>query len=278
MLLCSLCTSIGAANRNNCLLFYCFTLSHSLSLSPVLLPLNMQNNDMRRTSLVALRRGSLRRGSVRRASLVPSSTSLDLPWDILDRLLIPILCCHAAAIILSSFLNLLHISDVSTLTLFAWFALSTGGAILFYHHLKVCYFVVYFRANFFSFHFLPISLHIIFPLSFSSQNDEQSMLFNRMFMLFLFHNIISAIKLFLTSCHVIFSNRIFIVWSKSSIDDWPQIELLERCSFILRCSWHILFQLELSHFLTHICSLCVSSHRLSASQFASKFDRKFSPK
>lgn len=96
---------------------------------------------MRRASLVALRRGSLRRGSVRRASLVPASTSLDLPWDILDRLLIPILCCHAAAIILSGLLNLLNISDVSTLTLFAWFALSTGGAILFYHHLKVCYFI-----------------------------------------------------------------------------------------------------------------------------------------
>lgn len=102
----------------------------------------LQTNDMRRASLVALRRGSLRRGSVRRTSLVPASTSLDLPWDILDRLLIPILCCHAAAIILSSALNLLHISDVSTLTLFAWFALSTGGAILFYHHLKVCCFYI----------------------------------------------------------------------------------------------------------------------------------------
>lgn len=89
---------------------------------------------MRRASL---RRGSLRRGSLRRASLVPASTSTDLPWDILDRLLVPIICCHAAAIILSGILNLLRISDVSCLALFAWFALSTGGAILFYHHLKV---------------------------------------------------------------------------------------------------------------------------------------------
>lgn len=94
---------------------------------------------MRRASLVqTLRRGSMRRSSLRRTSLVPASTSLDLPWDLLDRLLIPILCCHAAAIILSGILNLLNISDVSCLTLFAWFALSTGGAILFYHHLKVC--------------------------------------------------------------------------------------------------------------------------------------------
>lgn len=92
-----------------------------------------QNNDMRRLSL---RRGSLRRGSLRRGSLVPASTQ-DIPWDILDRLLIPILCCHAAAIILSGALNVLSISEVSTLALFAWFSLSVGGAILFYHHLKV---------------------------------------------------------------------------------------------------------------------------------------------
>lgn len=117
---------------------------------------------MRRASLVALRRGSLRRGSVRRTSLVPSSTSLDLPWDILDRLLIPILCCHGAAIILSGILNSLHISDVSTLTLFAWFSLSTGGAILFYHHLKVCplWYFIYFCFQFF---FALLFLAILMP-------------------------------------------------------------------------------------------------------------------
>lgn len=98
----------------------------------------MQNNDMRRPSLLTLRRSSMRRNSLRRTSLVPSSTSLDLPWDILDRLLLPLIFCHAAAIILSSILNILRISDVSCLALFAWFALSTGGAILFYHHLQVC--------------------------------------------------------------------------------------------------------------------------------------------
>lgn len=36
-------------------------------------------------------------------------------------------------------LNTLNISDVSCLALFAWFALSTGGAILFYHHLQVLF-------------------------------------------------------------------------------------------------------------------------------------------
>lgn len=93
---------------------------------------------MRRPSLLTLRRGSIRRGSLRRTSLVPSSTSLDLPWDILDRLLLPLIFCHAAAIILSRILNTLRISDVSCLALFAWFSLSTCGAILFYHHLQVC--------------------------------------------------------------------------------------------------------------------------------------------
>lgn len=61
----------------------------------------MQNNDMRRPSLLSVRRGSMRRSSLRRTSLVPASTSLDLPWDILDRLLLPMIFCHAVAIILS---------------------------------------------------------------------------------------------------------------------------------------------------------------------------------
>lgn len=97
-------------------------------------PKIMQNNDIRRASL---RRGSLRRGSLRRGSVLPQNQRADLPWDILDRLLLPILCCHGAAIIISGLLNVLRISQVSTFALFAWFALSTGGAILFYHHLKV---------------------------------------------------------------------------------------------------------------------------------------------
>lgn len=98
----------------------------------------IQNNDIRRASLRrgSLRKGSLRRGSLRRGSTLPQ-TQVDLPWDILDRLLLPILCCHAAAITISGLLNVLRVSQVSTFALFAWFALSTGGAILFYHHLKV---------------------------------------------------------------------------------------------------------------------------------------------
>lgn len=89
---------------------------------------------------LARRRSSARRGSI----LTPPPTNRhEVPWDIFDRLLLPLLCCHAAAIMLSGLLNLLRISHVSTFALFIWFALSTVGAILFYHHLKVGSFSLY---------------------------------------------------------------------------------------------------------------------------------------
>ncbi|KAJ6650139.1 D-beta-hydroxybutyrate dehydrogenase, mitochondrial [Pseudolycoriella hygida] len=80
------------------------------------------------------RRGSLK---PRRGSIVPAQSSKEMPWDLFDRLLLPLLCCHAVAIILSNLLNILRISQVTTFTLFMWFAVSVVGAILFYHHLKV---------------------------------------------------------------------------------------------------------------------------------------------
>lgn len=216
---------------------------------------------MRRTSLVALRRGSLRRGSVRRASLVPASTSLDLPWDILDRLLIPILCCHAAAIILSGVLNLLHISDVSTLTLFAWFALSTGGAILFYHHLKVWYVFHFLQFFSLSLYLHYITLYFAFRLALNTASNECSCCF--------FHMIILVIKVFLTSCRVFSFNRIFIICSNSSNDDSATNRIIEM--FILCCSCHILFQI---YFLTHISYRSISSYWLSDSQSTMKFSPK----
>lgn len=86
-----------------------------------------------------LQASTKRRGSLkpRRGSIVPVQASKELPWDLFDRLLLPLLCCHAVAIIFSGLLNLLRISQVSTFTLFIWFAVSATGAILFYHHLKV---------------------------------------------------------------------------------------------------------------------------------------------
>lgn len=71
-------------------------------------------------------------------SLKPVTVSQqEVPWDVLDRCFLPVVFCHAAAIILSSVLNALHISQVSTLTLFIFFAITTIAAVLFYHNLKV---------------------------------------------------------------------------------------------------------------------------------------------
>lgn len=81
----------------------------------------------------ASRRASLRRGSI---SVLPQK-SAEIPWDILERLFMPFLFCHAAAIIISNALHVMNISTVSTFAVFVWFALSTVGAVLFYHFVKV---------------------------------------------------------------------------------------------------------------------------------------------
>ncbi|KAI8116009.1 mitochondrial, D-beta-hydroxybutyrate dehydrogenase [Lucilia cuprina] len=87
------------------------------------------DNTLRRAS----RRASLRRGSI---SVLPQKNA-EIPWDILERLFMPFLFCHAAAIIISNALHVLNISTVSTFAVFVWFALSTVGAVLFYHFVKV---------------------------------------------------------------------------------------------------------------------------------------------
>ncbi|XP_046811810.1 uncharacterized protein LOC124421048 [Lucilia cuprina] len=86
------------------------------------------DNTLRRAS----RRASLRRGSI---SVLPQKNA-EIPWDILERLFMPFLFCHAAAIIISNALHVLNISTVSTFAVFVWFALSTVGAVLFYHFVK----------------------------------------------------------------------------------------------------------------------------------------------
>uniref|UniRef100_A0A1A9WQX2 Uncharacterized protein n=1 Tax=Glossina brevipalpis TaxID=37001 RepID=A0A1A9WQX2_9MUSC len=80
----------------------------------------------------ASRRASLRRGSI---SVLPQK-SAEIPWDILERLFMPFLFCHAAAIIISTLLHAFNLSTVSTFAIFVWFALSTVGAVLFYHFVK----------------------------------------------------------------------------------------------------------------------------------------------
>ncbi|KAI9575209.1 hypothetical protein GQX74_015617 [Glossina fuscipes] len=80
----------------------------------------------------ASRRASLRRGSI---SILPQK-SAEIPWDILERLFMPFLFCHAAAIIISTLLHAFNLSTISTFAVFVWFALSTVGAVLFYHFVK----------------------------------------------------------------------------------------------------------------------------------------------
>ncbi|KAH8280602.1 hypothetical protein KR018_012316, partial [Drosophila ironensis] len=81
----------------------------------------------------ASRRASLRRGSI---SALPQK-SAEIPWDIFERLFTPFLFCQAAAIVSSHLLHALNISSISTFAVFVWFALSTVGAVLFYHFVKV---------------------------------------------------------------------------------------------------------------------------------------------
>jgi len=49
----------------------------------------------------------------------------------------PFLFCHAAAMVISNVLHAFDISHISTFAVFVWFALSTVGAVLFYHFVKV---------------------------------------------------------------------------------------------------------------------------------------------
>ena len=97
----------------------------------------------RRPSLKALPNvGLVKAANIQRrqsaVNLKPVSISQqEVPWDVLDRCLLPVVFCHAAAIVISTMLNTLHISQVSTLTLFIFFAITTIAAVLFYHNLKV---------------------------------------------------------------------------------------------------------------------------------------------
>ncbi|XP_075975135.1 D-beta-hydroxybutyrate dehydrogenase, mitochondrial [Anticarsia gemmatalis] len=91
----------------------------------------------RRASITAPsmhRRPSARRGSLIKGS---QSASQEVPWDIIDRCALPIVLCHALAVVLSTVLNALHLSSVSVFTLFLWFSISVTGSLWFYHNLQV---------------------------------------------------------------------------------------------------------------------------------------------
>lgn len=83
------------------------------------------------------RRMSLRHESLRRGSIV-QSISKEVPWDIFDRLFLPILYCHAIAILFTFVLQMFDIRFAfSTFGVFIILSLATIALVLFYHNLKV---------------------------------------------------------------------------------------------------------------------------------------------
>ncbi|XP_063243436.1 D-beta-hydroxybutyrate dehydrogenase, mitochondrial [Bacillus rossius redtenbacheri] len=61
----------------------------------------------------------------------------EVPWDLFDRCLLPVVFSHAAAVIISSVLNLLSVSRASTFAVFLWLLVAVLAAVFFYHNLKV---------------------------------------------------------------------------------------------------------------------------------------------
>ncbi|KAK7863997.1 hypothetical protein R5R35_000104 [Gryllus longicercus] len=61
----------------------------------------------------------------------------ELPWDLFDRCLLPVLFSHAAAVIVATLLHTFNISHISTVSLFLLFVSVSLAVVLFYHNLKV---------------------------------------------------------------------------------------------------------------------------------------------
>jgi len=80
---------------------------------------------------------SLRHESLRRGSIV-QSISKEVPWDIFDRLFLPLVYCHAVAIVITALMQIFEIRFAfSTFGIFIIFSLATVALTLFYHNLKV---------------------------------------------------------------------------------------------------------------------------------------------
>lgn len=98
---------------------------------------------------ISIPHDAIRKASIRRASAVGlkqapiSGIHQEVPWDILDRCLLPVVFCHAAAVLVSNALSVLQIWEVTTFTLFIWFTIVTIGLVMFYHNLKVSIIITY---------------------------------------------------------------------------------------------------------------------------------------
>lgn len=77
-----------------------------------------------------------RRSSVTALAPIPQ-VQQDVPWDLLERCFVPVLFCHAAAVVISYTLSVLRIWQVTAFTLFIWFTIVMLGVVLFYHNLKI---------------------------------------------------------------------------------------------------------------------------------------------
>jgi NAD(P)-dependent dehydrogenase (short-subunit alcohol dehydrogenase family) len=83
------------------------------------------------------RRASLRHESLRRGSIV-QPISKEVPWDIFDRLFLPVLYCHAIAILFGAVLQIFEIQFAfSTFGVFILLSIATVTLTLFYHNLKI---------------------------------------------------------------------------------------------------------------------------------------------
>lgn len=60
----------------------------------------------------------------------------ELPWDLVDRCVLPVVFSHALAFILAFVLNTLRISQVSSFTLSILFISCSLAVVVFYHNLK----------------------------------------------------------------------------------------------------------------------------------------------
>ncbi|XP_044739638.1 D-beta-hydroxybutyrate dehydrogenase, mitochondrial isoform X2 [Chrysoperla carnea] len=92
-------------------------------------PLKRQGSSLKRQPSLGQRNGA--------TTGEQPQTPKEVPWDMLDRCLLPIIFCHATSVVLGTILNVLRISQVSSLTLFIWLTIITMSAVLFYHNLTV---------------------------------------------------------------------------------------------------------------------------------------------
>ncbi|XP_055592649.1 D-beta-hydroxybutyrate dehydrogenase, mitochondrial [Uranotaenia lowii] len=80
---------------------------------------------------------AVRRRMSRHGSVLIETAPRQIPWDLVDRLLLPIIGCHAASVVVSGLLNFTGISQVSAFALFFFLSILTVSTAIGFHSLKV---------------------------------------------------------------------------------------------------------------------------------------------